>query len=299
MSDATTIPQSYLTTFKDNQRHRLQQGASKFRAAVDEAPYKGEGAMAVDLLGATNARTETDRYDDTPLMIPDHHARWVYPSGKEWGTLITKFDKVREITDPTSNISKSAEMAFGREIDDEIIGAFFGTAKTGKNGADNTIFPDGQKLNVQTGSGDTPADTGLNYEKLVEAAERLSAAEFDWDNDPVFIGVSAKQNTNLLNQVELISSQYNLRPTFKNGGVQIDTFMGIRFIHSERLPKSGNNRLCPFWVKSGMHLGVWDDIDVKGGEHPGKKFNYQLYGKVVVGATRTEEKKVLQIPCKE
>lgn len=297
MADETTIPQSYKTTFKDNLRHGLQQKTSKFRHAVDEAPYSGEGAMAVDLLGETDAQDETDRYGDTPLMIPDHQARWVYPSGKEWGTLVTSYDKVREITDPTSKLHKNAEMAFARKIDAEIVSAFFSAAKVGKAGGNTVNFPDSQKIGVQVGSGDTPADVGLNYDKLTAALEKLALAEFDPDDDPVYCGITAIQNTNLMNEIELISSQYNVKPTISNG--KIVEYMGINFIHYQKLPKSGNNRLIPLWAKSGMHLGMWNDIEIEGGKDAGKKFNFRLYGKLVCGATRTEEEKVIQIACKE
>jgi hypothetical protein len=81
----------------------------------------------------------------------------------------------------------------------------------------------------------------------------------------------------------------------------IKRFLGFNFIHSERLPVNGSGqRRVPVWAKTGMHLGIWNDItndisqrkDIE--NHP-----YQLYTAMTLGATRLEEKKVVELPCVE
>lgn len=295
MADDTTIPNMYKTAFADNLKLVLQQKVSRFRPCVDQADYTGEGAMAVEFLGATDVQDANDRYGDTPLMVPSIDARWVYPQDVEWGTIIAKKDQLRQVTDPTSKIMQNAGAAFGRRIDRQIKDAFFGTAKTGKNGGTNTAFLAGNILGVQLGGNAT--DVGLTYDKVVAAKETLLAAEVDLDNDQLFWGITAKQNTDLMKITEAKSSQYNEKPLIKDGIVV--SWMGFNFVHYEGLDKTGNNRLTPVWAKSGMHLGRWNELETSLEKDPGKKYQPRPYAFQSFGATRTDEKKVVQVPCKE
>jgi hypothetical protein len=102
-----------------------------------------------------------------------------------------------------------------------------------------------------------------------------------------------------LGQIQVVSSDFNSdTPVMKDGKVM--QFLGINFIHTERLPTSSSHRRCPVWVPSGVHLGMWNDImsDITQrrdlSSHP-----YQIYLMGTFGATRTEEKKVVDILCAE
>jgi len=78
----------------------------------------------------------------------------------------------------------------------------------------------------------------------------------------------------------------------------VDTFLGFKFIHCERLGVDGSgDRRCIAWAKSGMHLGMWNDITTKISERADKSYATQVYVKGTFGATRTEEKKVVEIIC--
>lgn len=301
--DDTTIPNSYKTQFKDNLILALQQKVSKLRDKVDYAgDYQGEGAQAVEQLAPTEVDDNNDRYGDTPLMVPQYDARWIYPVDVHWGTLISKKDKLREVTDPTSALMTNAAAAFGRQIDWLILDAAFGVAKTGLKGATNTPFPNDQKLNVQLGGGG--ADAGMTYDKFLAATEMMLASEVDVDNDEFFMAITAKQNTDLMKIAEVKGDQYNMRPTIKDGLV---TSYGMwKFVHlngkrkgDPLVKKVGNNRLIPAWAKSGLHLGAWEEMTTMLERDASKKYMPRPYASQTHGATRTDEKKVIQIPCKE
>ena len=74
---------------------------------------------------------------------------------------------------------------------------------------------------------------------------------------------------------------------------------GFNFVQIERLGLSGSDRLCAAWAKSGMHLGVWNDIQTIIDRRAAKGFATQVYVRGTFGATRVEEGKVLQIKCAE
>ena len=77
-------------------------------------------------------------------------------------------------------------------------------------------------------------------------------------------------------------------------------FMGFNFIHTERLPLNGSSqRRVPAFAKSGMHLGLFNDINTMISERADKGYATQVYVKGTFGATRTEEGKVVEIVCAE
>jgi hypothetical protein len=81
---------------------------------------------------------------------------------------------------------------------------------------------------------------------------------------------------------------------------EIDTFMGFRFLRSERLPvNSSSQRRLPVWVPSGIMLGTWNGLETRIGERPDKKYITQVFMKGTIGSCRTQEKKVVEIPCAE
>ena len=69
---------------------------------------------------------------------------------------------------------------------------------------------------------------------------------------------------------------------------KIDTFLGFKFIRSERLPKTGTARFCLAWAKTGLRLGIGKDIVTSIDRLPGKDMSVQAYASMSLGAVRTE-----------
>jgi len=273
----------------------LQQKKSRFRKAVMEDSYKGKAAKAVEQFGAVSAVKRTTRHGDTPLIETPHDARWVYPHHYEWADLIDDQDKLEMLIDPTSPYAENGAAALNRAMDDEIVAAFFADARTGEDGATSTSFPAGQAIAADVGAGSA---TGMNIAKLRAAKKLLLAAEVDVENDPLYVAISAEQHDDLLNETQATSLDFNTRPVLVDG--RITQFMGFNFIDSERLGVNGSaQRRCPAWAKSGMHLGIWNDVTGKITERGDKAFATQVYAKGTFGATRLEEKKVVEIICSE
>lgn len=288
---STHFVQQYTT----NVQLLLQQKGSKLRDAVTIGSYQGKAAKAIEQVGSVNAQKRTVRHGDTPLISTPADARWVFPNDYEWADLIDDQDKLRMLIDPQSSYALNGAYALGRAMDDEIIEAFFGVSKTGENGSTNTSFPASQDVDADVGAAGA---TGLNIAKLREAKKILMANEVDIDNDPLFCIITAEQHDDLLNEAQAISLDYNTRPVLVDG--KITAFMGFNFIHTERLGVDGDSyRRVPAFAKSGMHLGMWNDIKTMISERDDKGYATQVYVKGTFGATRTEEKKVVEIKCSE
>jgi hypothetical protein len=286
----------FVQQYTTNVQLLLQQKGSKLRGTVSTGSYSGKAAKAVEQVGAVNAQKRTQRHGDTPLISTPSDARWIYPVDYEWADLIDDQDKLRMLIDPQSSYAQNGAYALGRAMDDEIISAFFGTAKTGENGSTNTSFATGtQQIAVATGS---TGATGLNIAKLREAKKILMENEVDIDNEQLFCVITAEQHDDLLNEAQAISLDYNTRPVLVDG--RITAFMGFNFVHCERLGVDASSyRRVPVYAKSGVHLGMWNDINTQISERADKGYSTQVYCKGTFGATRTEEKKVVEILCQE
>jgi hypothetical protein len=275
--------------YKSTVEHLLQQRGSKFRSTVMEDSYNGKAGAAVNQIGAVNAQLKTTRHSDTPLIETPHDKRWVYPSDYEWADLIDDQDKLRIIADPTSPYAINGAMALGRAMDDVIISAATGTAKTGEDGTVSTAFPSAQTAGTTAG--------GLTIAKLREAMQLLIAAEVDVDNEELYCAIGAQQHDDLLGQTQAVSLDFTTKPVLVDG--RIKSFMGFNFIDSQRLALSGTDRTAVCWAKSGLHLGLWNDINARITERDDKSYSTQVYLKATFGATRVEEKKVVAITCSE
>ncbi len=283
----------FVQQYSTNIQLLLQQKGSKLRDAVTVNSYVGKAAKAVEQVGAVEPVKNQSRHSDTPLISTPADARWVYPNDYDWADLIDDQDKLRMLIDPTSSYVQNGVYALGRAQDKEIISAIFGSSNTGENGSNAVAFPSAQQVAVGTGSS---AATGLNIAKLREAKKKLMAANVDIDNDPLYVAITAAEHDALLNEAQVISLDYNAKPVLVDG--KVTSFMGFQFIHTELLETDASGyRRIPVWAKSGMHLGMWNDIKTSIDRRPDKRNAYQVYVTGTYGATRLEEKKVVEIKC--
>lgn len=286
MSDQITT--AFVQQYKGTLYNLVQQKGSRLREAVTVEAVNGEFGY-FDQIGATAAIERTSRHSDSPLVNTPHSRRQVTMRDFEWGDLIDNPDKVRLLVDPSSSYLQSAMWALGRKVDDIVVEAALGVAKTGKTGGTTVALPSAQKLAV--------ASSGLTLAKLLSAKEILDSKEADPD-DPRFMAVTAKQVSNLLNTTEVKSSDYNTVKALAQG--ELDTFLGFRFIRTERLTNDGSgNRQVIAWTKSGLLLALGSDVKGRVIERPDKSFSVYAYASLSCGATRMEEEKVVEIACQE
>lgn len=287
----------YVQQYTTNVQLLSQQKGSRLIGSVTQGTYVGKQGVPVDQFAPTVANKRTTRY---PALTPaDTQAdrRWVFPSDYDWNDLIDNIDKLRLLIDPQSSYVTNGTAAMNRAKDDEIIAAFFGTAKTGVDGSVSTSFPSSQQISASEGASSA---TGMNVEKLKAGIQLLLQNEA-WDpssGDRINCVITAKQNRNLMDEIQVINADYNGERAVVNDGF-VMSWGKVDFIHSERLPQNGSSQTrCPFYVKEGMHLGQWQDISSDVSQRKdlaGLPWQVYLFG--TFGSTRIEEKKVVEIPC--
>lgn len=286
---STQITTAFVNQFSSNIQMLSQQMGSLLRNAVDVETVNGEKAF-FDQVGSAAAVLRTSRHADTPLIDTPHSRRMVTMSDYEYADLVDDQDKVRLLVDPTSTYARAAAAAMGRAMDDVIISAALGTALTGKDGSTSTSF-DTSNNQIAAGA------TGLTLAKLIEAKEILDSGDVD-PSIPRYIAVSPKQISNLLNNTTVTSSDYNTVKALAMG--EINSFVGFNFIVTNRLGVDGSsNRRVIAWAMDGLKLAIGREPTARIDERADKSYATQIYYAMTLGATRMEEKKVVEVLCAE
>lgn len=286
---------------------------------------EGAGAVAAEQFGQITAnavvtgRLQQITFTDTPQT-----RRWVYPTPFFLADAVDSFEKLEISIDPDGYIGRSQAFNMNRSKDDIFVTAFYGVSQTATTLSGGGIapttavsFPAAQIVSVNCGSsgfsgnpvtGTGGTATGMNVPKLRGARFVMLSQEVDLSFERPNVAMSAQQLDNMLNQAQAISLDFNETPVLVDGN--IDKFMGFQFIHSERLPgptvqpgsptQVTTYRQNPAWVQSGMRGAVWKDIttdirqrvDIVG-------LPWQVSVEMMIGATRLQEPKCVQINCSE
>jgi hypothetical protein len=293
------LPSFYVQQYATNIQLLLQQKGSNLRPFVMSGSHVGKQASPVDQIAAVAMQAVSGRFQPMGRVDAAVDRRWVFPSDYDLPQLIDSFDKLRLLTDPQSHYVQNAVYAAGRQYDDLIIAASSGTAKTGETGSTSTVRLSGNDVAVNFGSS---ADCGLTVAKLREAKRLLMKNQVDLKSDQIICVVNAQTHDNLLSEIQVVNTDYNVQngqPVLQDGIIK--RFLGIDFVYSERLIFDATDTdatLVPVYAKSGLYLGVWNDMATKISQRDDLQgLPWQAYVYMTAGATRLEEKKVTQILC--
>jgi hypothetical protein len=273
-----------------------QQKGSRLRGAVRVETQNAEFDF-YDRIGATEAVEITGRHQDTPLVQTPHDRRRVGLKDYDWADLIDRQDRLKMLADPTGPYAMNAALAMGRKMDDVIIQAALDTAYTGKTGSTTVAFDSGNTIAVNYVETGAAANSSVTIGKLRRAKEILDSEENDPDEER-FLALPAQAVHALLRTTEVTSSDYNTVKALVEG--KLDTFMGFKFIRTQRLNTDANSyRRCIAWCKSKILLAVSQEINVDVGPRRDKRNSTQVYVSMGIGGTRMEEVGVVEILADE
>lgn len=291
------IDTALVNAYRANIELKFQQMGSRLRSRVRNESQKAEFEF-YDRIGPVDAIEVTNRHADTPLISTPHDRRRVGLRQFDWADLIDDFDKIRMLADPTSSYVTNAVMAMGRAQDDVIIASAFGTAYTGKSGATAVTFPAASEIAVNYVESGSAANSNLTIGKLRRARYLLDKAEATIENEgDLTIVCDPSQVQSLLRTTEVTSADYNTVKALVAG--QIDTFMGFKFVKSNRLTVASNIREVIIYERQGLLLSTGMEIKVDVGVRRDKRNSVQVYVCGAFGGTRMWEEKVLRAKCDE
>lgn len=290
----------FVTQYKTLLKMNLQQTSSMLRGKVEEGYHAGaKMASPMNLVSAMSLKTPEGRFAPKANTPADYTRRWVMPVDKEGDQLVDSFDQLKTPIDPKSKLVERASAAVARAWDDEVIRAATASATIGTDvGSLTTEAWDTTNFQIASSFGAGGA-VGLTVAKLNEARRILekyhNAEELDAGLGTCVIG--STQHADLRNQALVTSNEFT-----KNGGILVDgkvtKFMGFNIVQSERLAVASNVRSVIVFVKSGIYLGIWQDIKTQVFQRSDLSSNpWDISTLVSYGATRTELGKVVEILC--
>jgi hypothetical protein len=287
------LPKLFTTQFSDVLKLKLQQTQSMLRGTVMEGFHVGKQASPIQYIGAIQMKTPQGRFAPIARQDVDFTRRWVFPTDKDAQQLIDTFDKLKTAIEPTSQYSDVAAAAVAREWDDRLIASAFSTAQLGTDeGAMSTETFSTANFSIASTFGSSAA-SGLTVAKMIEARRILRKAQVPMEEPRTWI-TNSQGESDLLNQVQVVSTEFNDRPILTDGNVT--RFLGFNIKYSERLISTSNVRQNMAYVQSGLYLGIWKDTendidrrkDLTG-------LPYQIYTMMSSGATRLEPGRLLQV----
>lgn len=285
---STQIVTAFTEQYDKNFQMLWQQKPSRLREAVRVEDIVGKNAF-FDQLNSTNAYDITSRHADTVLVDTPHVRRRVSTVDRGVADLIDEADLNKMLANPTSAYIQAQVAAMNRKMDAVIIAAAFGTAYGGVDGSTTYSFDTSSNLVAA-------ASVGLTISKIRSAKQILDANEVD-DNDRFLVIGSKQLNIDLLATTEVTSSDYNVVKALVNGDV--NTFLGFKIIRSELLTLSSTTRKCIAGHKNSLLVAFGQQPTTSVDRRADKNNSVQILTKMTVGATRMDEKGIVEIDCIE
>ena len=277
---------------------KLQQQTSKLRGRVMEGSHVGKQASPIQYAGAVQMKPPQGRFAPIGRQDIDFTRRWVTPVDRDVNQLIDTFDKLRTTIDPQSQEIAATAAAVQREYDDRIIQAAFGSALLGTDGASfttETWASISSSWQVASTFGSAAA-SGLTVAKMIEAKRIMRKAQVDLESETLTWVTNSQGESDLLNQVQVVSTEFSDRPVLTDG--KVTRLLGWDIVYSERLPSTSNVRSNIPFAKSGLYLGIWNDRTDDVRQRPDLSgLPWQLYTMMSSGATRLEPGRMLECLC--
>lgn len=311
MATSLTIPESARNMFQQGMEQLAQQLQSRFRAyATIKTGCTGK-SQAHRKVTKEEMEDHTGRIQDTHGREMALLHRYVFPRKASLATYLDE-DDAGELdlgVAPTGEIITQHQGAAQRKVDDIFIAGIVGTNYEGAEDNIATVdLPSTQKVLVTYHRDGTSTNCGLTLGKLIKAKGMFGKNEvYGQDNKDLggqlCMAISQDELDNLLYDVEKTgSADYNNVKALVQG--EVDSFLGIKFIRSERLPYTGpsNNKIirtCPMWVSSGVQLDFWYDTKTSIDVLPTKSQAIQVYSRLKVGCGRKDEDRVVLVYCEQ
>lgn len=274
-----------------------QQRMPKLVAACTPMTAVGKAATVVNLLGQVEADERTAIYDPIAFGNIEHTRPWVFPRHFDKALPFESIEQMQMNANPQSGYVDALVAAIHRKMDEEVIRALFADRLIGENGTTTESYSTNNDVGTNVGG----TASGLNVQKLQKVLQLARIAEVDPKVDKLTIVISPVQETNMLDEMEAISSDFTVKRILDAGTIEGSGYMGFDWIISNKLTVASSVRDCPVFAKAGMNFTTWDgglktDIsqrkDLRG--HP-----WQAYTEGHFGAVRRDKLKVWRIKCTE
>ena len=289
---ANEISQLQIQKFAQDTIHLAQQKKSKLRMCVTEQfdvankfVFKVTSARAA-MTARTNVGVVAGKRTATAYADQVYNNRVVLPAPYYTADSFSTYDDAkRQLESPSAILTRSFAMQVGRQFDDIIIAAFFAAALDDLG--NSNAHPAGSQIGGAT--------TAPSLDLLKTARELLAENDVDPDEEKYFV-CSPNFITALLGDTKATSTDFAAIQALQVG--KIDTFLGFKFIESNRLTSPGGTPKQIYgaaYTKDSMGLAVNMEGKVDIGKDPGLSFDTTVQVQLDAGAVRIQDAKMLRV----
>lgn len=303
-----TIPDQYKIQFDTNWSHEAQQMISRFKEyAVVKEGLTGKTNSHNEIEAEGDFEEQTARIQKTNGTELGTATRWVFPLPHQKTTFIDEWDEtlLGDVVLPKGEAVEAHGYSWARKVDDVFIRGITGTNTRGVHDQMSpVVIPNSMKVAANFRRDGGSANTGLTLAKLIKGKSIFGKLEVYGQNinkgrAKLCMAVSQDELDNLLYDVEQIgSADYNKVKALVEG--EVDYFMGIHFIRSERLPiaAAGGDKIIrtlPMWISNRVHIDFWANMRTKISVRDDLSEAIQIRSKGMLNACRKDEKSVVLI----
>ena len=291
------ITDSFVDQFSTGITMLSQQMSSSLRGSVSIMAMTAK-KMSFDQVGAIRLQEKMSRHADIDQTEVPHKRRWVSARPYWARDFIDESDTLELLNNPTNAYTQAFAAAAARRFDRVTINGLLGENLTGEDGDEKVALPAAQII--------ADGGTGFTFAKLKKGVRMLrSKNALNLPGDTIHIALTAKQEEEYIDQNEVKSRDFTMMKVIDDGGVTRHYRVNFHYIEDEDespegviIPKTGNVRSLPMWVRSGAVVGMRKDAYGRvAWLDQGEK--WQVSGGINMGASRREEVKVVQIDVQE
>lgn len=274
-----------------------QQSTSFFRGRILEAPVRGR-LFEHQVLGGTEMDEINGRNQSIVLGDPDHQRRGALIQGFYKALPIDNDDQLKSLVDIKSGYARSIAQGAMRKLDKIVAEAAIGSILTGQQFTTTTTAANDGVSTVTAGS-------GITYEKLLETRKTLNSKGVGLMGEKMYFACTDVQAESLLQEIEVISSDYNRAEAARTGflpeiaGFNIIVFPSDPITGSSIINKVSTTRECFAFSEDALKLGMLSDFEVRFERRPDLVDTHQLVITSRYAALRTQGEKVVQVDVTE
>jgi hypothetical protein len=304
-----SILQTPTIKFTNNMQLVSQQAQSKLAQHAIQQPGSGELTEVTNIVGSALPERISTRFQSINLKSGDFQRRWA-PRTEPYVFVrgVDSIDQVEAGISLQGGYTQTGAATLERAKDMAFLEGYYGVNYTGKTGQTQVTFSGANIVPVDFGGA---AATGMNVDKLAEAARLYRAGLVDVESEELFCALTSHQVRDLQREIEMTSRDFNAfdAPVLREG--KLARLLGFNFIPMEfgnpasvgediaAITLSGVYRRVPTWCKRGMAMVTWESLFARVSEREDLNFALQVYARNMQTGTRTEEAKCVQILCAE
>jgi hypothetical protein len=299
------ITDAHKLTYVANVQLAIQQKRSRLDMAFTYQPdLSGRQMSMLELIGSTSAVIDLGRKADTPDIDNNIEPVWIRPRQLAWGKLIEKEDAIKALTNYQSPFTQAGAAAMVRGKDTILAQSIFANRIIGADGTTSSAWA-GRTVGVGVGFSATDDTTAapMNVRKLLRGRRYMQADQIETGDEELFYAGNAQQLEELFRDLTYVSKDYrNSAPLEAPDEEQ--TILNIHILRANDgaaglADYDGSTYTSALFCKSGMYWGEFDPLSVAVPLRPDKMNRPHPQMEQWLGATRTEDFKVVKVLTKK